>query len=238
MTEDDVWFVDNFNMKFYTQEMENYGIQILKLGRILEKDTEYIENKPLTDKISFHRPKYIVRSTKFYRILLKNSFNLRIFLKKLNLLPEGWRKQLWTMYDIPMSMYRKDYLKFLWKDRYKRVVEDLQLANAIEWDLNHSPQGKKGMYKYTLLNSRVMFTSYRSSASFNSFNIKENFDLIKFNYILNELWLKNKFDSYENFPNDFSIDYIYNLLKKYESPSFADNWKKWTQSFIEMHKNS
>ncbi|AZZ58436.1 glycosyltransferase family 2 protein [Riemerella anatipestifer] len=238
MTEDDVWFIDDFDMHFYAQEMEKYGIHILKLGRILNKDTQYIENRTLTEKISFHKPRYIVRSAKFYKMLLKNSFKLKTFLEKLHLLPEGWRKQLWTMYDIPMGMYRKDYLKFLWKDQYKRVVEDLQLINAVDWDLNFSAQGEAGMHKYTLLNNRAMATSYRSSASFNSFNIEDYFDLVRFNYILNELWYEGKFDSYENFPEDFSVDYIYGILLENENKSFADKWKKWTESFIEMHKGS
>ena len=141
--------------------------------------------------------------------------------------------QLWVMYDIPMGMYRKDYLQFLWKDKYKRVIEQLQLKNAVEWAFQH-----KGKTKYTLMTNRVMATSYRSSASFNAFNIKENFDLIKFNFILNELWLNDQFDEFENYPKDFSVAYMYNILMENESKQFADSWKKWTEGFIEMHKES
>lgn len=238
LTEDDVWFINDFDMEFYTHEMKKYNIHLLKLGRILNKDTKYIKNQKLTDKISYHSPKYIIKSSKFYKLLLRNSFGLKDILEKLHLLPEGWRKQLWTMYDIPMGMYKKDYLKFLWKDQYKRVVEDLQLSNAVDWDLNYSKKGNEAKYKYTLLNTRAMVTSYRSSASFNAFNIDENFDMIKFNHILNELWYKDLFDSFENYPNDFSLDYIYKVLIENENQKFADQWKKWTKGFIEMHKSS
>ncbi|MGV0924512.1 glycosyltransferase family 2 protein [Empedobacter tilapiae] len=229
ITEDDVWFVENFDMSFYANEMKQYGIQILKMGR----DTTKTINYSLTDTIAYHNPKYIIKSQKLYNVLLNNSFDIRNKLTKLNLLPKHWRNELWKMYDIPMAMMRKDYLLYIWKDKYRRVVEDLQLANAVGWDIK-----TKGTTKYTLLKNRAMKTSYRTSASFNSFNIEENFDLIKLNYILNELWYNDEFDSYENYPNDFSIEYIYKTLIEFESQLFADNWKKWTEGFMEMHKIS
>ncbi|WP_286493771.1 hypothetical protein [Empedobacter brevis] len=225
ITEDDVWFVNDFNMKFYTEEMEKYGIQILKMGRDITETINY----DLTNTIAYHTPKYIFKSHKLYNLLLNNSFNLRDSLTKLNLLPKYWRNELWKMYDIPMAMTRKDYLLYIWKDKYKRVVEDLQLANAVSWDLK-----TKGKNKYTLLKDKAMDFTARSSASFNAFNIKENFDLIRFNYILNELWLNNQFDEYENYPKDFSVDYIYNILIEKENKEFADNWKKWTQGLERM----
>lgn len=228
ITEDDVWFTDDFNMQFYTQEMQKYGIQILKLGRNIEESTNY----PLTDKINYHNPKYFIKSAKLYKLLLNNSFGLREKLLKWNILPKYWRNELWKMYDIPMAMMRKDYLLHLWKDKYKRVLEDLQLANAVSWDLK--TQGKT---KYTLLKNKAMATTFRSSASFNSFNIKEHFDLIRFNYILNELWLNDELDEYQNYPNDFSIEYIYNILLQKESKDFADKWKKWTMGFEQMYVN-
>lgn len=225
ITEDDVWFVDDFDMKFYAQEMEKYGIQILKMGR----DVTETENYKLTDTINYHNPKYIVKSQKLYNILLNDSFGIRTKLLKWNLLPKYWRNELWKMYDIPMAMTRKDYLLYIWKDKYKRVVEDLQLANAVGWDLKTT-----GKTKYTLLKNRAMDFTARSSASFNSFNIKERFDLIRFNYILNELWYNNEFNEYENYPKDFSIDYIYEILVQKENKAFADNWKKWTEGLEQM----
>lgn len=233
MTEDDVWFTEDFEMSSYAEEMKKYNIHILKLGRILEKDSDIIKHEKLTETISFHNPKFILKSKKFYNLLLNNSFNIRTTLEKYNLLHKRWIMQLWVMYDIPMGMYRKDYLQFLWKDKFSRVTEQLQLKNAVDWAFS-----KKGNHKYTLLRNRIMETSYRSSASFNAFNIEENFDLIKFNYILNELWLINKFDEYENYPKDFSEEYIYDILLEKENKTFADRWEKWTEGFIEMHKES
>lgn len=225
ITEDDVWFVDDFNMHLYAQEMENYNIQILKLGR----DVTETLNHPLTDTINYHNPKYVLRSAKLYRLLLNNSFKLKDRLSALGLLPKYWRNELWKMYDIPMAMMRKNYLLYIWKDKYKRVIENLQLANAVSWGLK-----TKGETKYTLLKNRAMDFTARSSASFNAFNIKENFDLIRFNYILNELWLNGQFDEYQNYPHDFSVDYIYNILIEKESKAFADQWKKWTQGLEQM----
>lgn len=229
MTEDDVWFIENFDTKKYCKEMKNHNIHILKLGRNFTETVNY----KLTETIYYHNPKYFVKSEKLYRMLLNNSFKLRDRLSAIGLLPKYWRNELWKMYDIPMAMMRKDYLLYIWKDKYKRVVEDLQLANAVDWAFKH-----KGKTKYTLMNKRIMTTSYRSSASFNSFNIKEHFDLIEFNHLLNELWLDGKFDEYENYPSDFSVDYIYSILLENKNKEFADKWKKWTEGFIEMHKES
>ena len=66
----------------------------------------------------------------------------------------------------------------------------------------------------------------------------KNLLLKLFNYILNELWLNNKFDEYQNYPNDFSTDYIYSILIDKVGVEFADNWKKWSEGFIEMHTES
>lgn len=225
ITEDDVWMVDNFNMHNYANEMEKYNIHILKLGRDF---TETVNHK-LTETIYYHNPKYFIKSEKLYRLLINNSFKLRDRLSAVGLLPKYWRNELWKMYDIPMAMMRKDYLLYIWKDKYKRVVEDLQLANAVSWDFK-----TKGKTKYTLLKDRAMDFTARSSASFNAFNIEENFDLIRFNYILNELWLNGEFDEFENYPKDFSVDYIYKILLEKEGRKFADNWKKWTQGLEQM----
>ncbi|MFV0221130.1 hypothetical protein OBK16_01505 [Empedobacter falsenii] len=225
ITEDDVWFVDKYDMKFYSEEMNKYGIQILKLGR----DITETKNFSLTETIAYHNPKYIIKSHKLYNILLNNSYDIRNKLTKLNLLPKYWRNELWKMYDIPMAMMRKNYLLYIWKDKYKRVVEDLQLANAVGWDIK-----TKGKTKYTLLKDRAMDFTARSSAPFNSFNIEEKFDLIRFNYILNELWYNNEFNEYENYPKDFSVEYLYNILMENESKQFADNWKKWTEGLEQM----
>lgn len=225
ITEDDVWFTTVFDMQFYSEEMIKYKIQILKLGRDVTETVNY----PLTETINYHNPKYIFKSPKLYNLLLNNSFKLRDKLTKYNLLPKYWRNELWKMYDIPMAMMRKDYLLYIWKDKYKRVVEDLQLANAVGWDVK-----TKGKTKYTLLKNRAMDFTARSSASFNSFNIEENFDLIRLNFILNELWFNDEFDEFENYPNDFSVDYIYSILKDKENKEFADKWKKWTESLEKM----
>ncbi|MFL1606244.1 hypothetical protein PGK46_05530 [Riemerella anatipestifer] len=225
ITEDDVWMCDDFNMHFYTKEMEKYNIHILKLGRDLTETINY----PLTGTINYHNPKYFFKSEKLYRMLLNNSFKLRDRLSAVGLLPKYWRNELWKMYDIPMAMMRRDYLLYIWRDKFKRVVEDLQLANAVSWDMK-----TKGKTKYTLLEKRAMDFTARSSASFNGFNIKEQFDLIKFNYILNELWYNDNFDFYENYPKDYSIDYIYNTLLVQENKNFADKWKKWTQGLEQM----
>lgn len=229
ITEDDVWFVDDFNMKFYTEEMQKYGIHILKLGRDVYETTNY----PLTDTIHYHNPKYFLKSEKIYRVLLNNSFGLRDKLLKLKILPKYWRNELWKMYDIPMAIMRKDYLLYIWKDKYTRVVEDLQLANAVSWDMR-----TKGKTKYTLLKNRAMDFTARSSASFNSFNIEENFDLIRFNYILNELWLNDEFDEFENYPKDFSVEYLYGILLEKEGKDFADKWEKWTDGLTQMREDT
>lgn len=233
MTEDDVWFSEEYKVNHYAKIMNKYNIHLLKLGRILEKDSDIIPYHKLTDKVFYHNPNFIIKSKKFYNLLLNNSFGIRTLLEKFNFLPKRWIMQLWVMYDIPMGMYRKDYLQFIWKDKYPRVIEYLQLKNAIEWALI-----KEGKHKYTLMDKPVMVTSYRSSASFNAFNINDHFDLLKFNYILNEMWYNDQMDSYENYPNDFSVDYIYNILLQNESEIFAKKWKNWTEGFIHMHSKS
>ena len=128
------------------------------------------------------------------------------------------------MYNIPMGMYSKDFLSFIWKDKYHRVNESLQLLNCLEWHLKH----KKFKNKFCYLKDDVMQTSFLSSASFNAHN---DFDLIRFNHILNELWFDNKFDSMENYPHDYSPSYIENILLENWNKENTKKWLNWSNKF-------
>ena len=59
-----------------------------------------------------------------------------------------------------------------------------------------------------------MKTTFKSSASghYHDYNITLSID--KVNHILNEAWLREELDVMENYPKDFSDDYIKSFLDK------------------------
>lgn len=227
LTEDDVWFTAPIDLQYYTDEMQDYQIDLLKLGYNGKKFKDF-DNHFLTDKISFHNPKIIIPSSKFYGLLLNNSFNIRTYLEKYNLIHRKWRRQLYLMYNIAMALYKKDYLLMLLSDKFDRVQENLQLKNAVKWHLSHT--NKKNKFSY--LNEEVMRTTHFSSASFNN---HRNFDLLWFNSELNKLWLEGDFDVNENYPDSFSDKYIKTLCSKINLD--YQIWKKWNIDFFNSFGN-
>ncbi len=124
-----------------------------------------------------------------------------------------------------MGIYNKNYLTFIWKDSFQRVLESLQLRNAVTWYIKNLKKEKK----YAIINNPIMTTTFICSVSFNN---STDFDLIKFNHLMNDLWIDNKFDSLENFPNELTDSYIEKTLNEHSTDLKFNDWRLWKNKFI------
>lgn len=155
--------------------------------------------------------KYWVRSL-LYRtgILDKTSFELQ------------YQLPLYSLYTVASAFYVKDYWLYLWGDKQQSVNEHTQLAKAWRWY-----KEKGGRYGKSSV--EITKTSFVSSSFSDG---KTSFDMLHFNNVLNQLWYSGEFDAMENFPKDFSENYICSWLKKAASPATTcDGWKEWAAGF-------
>ena len=224
LTEDDVWFTRRINISELSEEMIQKKIDLVQLGYPINHfnfTKSYQENEELI----YYKPKLLVNSPKIYSLLLNNSYKLTQLLLKWKILPKTWKKQLWILYNIPMGIYNKNYLTFIWKDSFQRVLESLQLRNAVTWYIKNLKKEKK----YAIINNPIMTTTFICSVSFNN---STDFDLIKFNHLMNDLWIDNKFDSLENFPNELTDSYIEKTLNEHSTDLKFNDWRLWKNKFI------
>jgi len=58
------------------------------------------------------------------------------------------------------------------------------------------------------------------------------------NFILNEAWFNGEFDVMENYPKDFSDEYIKKFLDSANHPNAQyEQWFLWAEKFREQYRN-
>jgi glycosyltransferase involved in cell wall biosynthesis len=226
LIEDDIWFTGDVNVESIEKDINENNMVMLRLswqgnGSLVAGDKVTIGNKieKIIPKIPF-----------FDELIFTNKFKLRSVLYRLGFLNSIMKYQIkfYVLYAVAAAAFRKDYWLYLWKDALQVVHEETQLKKAAYWYNTHkSAYGK-------LLNEAAE-TSYISS-TYNAFR-EIDFDMIKFNHIINELWFNEDFDSMENFPKDFSMGYIRDLLNKtIEGKHMVPAWIKWVDRFKDSYR--
>ena len=74
----------------------------------------------------------------------------------------------------------------------------------------------------------AMKTTFQSSATNSYHEYGFDFDVNQFNHIVNEAWLRGKFDPMENFPKDFSTNYFKSFVC--DKINFTE-FEKWAGKF-------
>lgn len=223
LTEDDVWFTRKINISELSNTMSKDNIEMVHLG-YPPNHFNFTSSYQNNGELRYYKPKLIINSPKLYNLLLNNPYDITKFFIKTHLLKKTWKKQVWLLYNIPMGIYKKNYLSYIWKDTFHRVFESLQLKNAVTWYIKNLKKEKK----YAIITPPAMKTTFISSASFNNTN---QFDLIKFNHLLNEQWYHDRFNPLENFPEEISDAYIEKMLNEHSENLHYSDWKKWNNSF-------
>ena len=84
------------------------------------------------------------------------------------------------------------------------------------------------------LKKEAMKTTFQSSATSSYHEYGFDFDVNRFNHIINEAWFKGGFDAMENYPNDFSQDYFKRFtFDKINLPEY----EKWVNQFRQQYQN-
>ncbi len=236
VTEDDVWFTEAVNVDELMQQIKEHQMQLLKLGWLgNSKDDTSLNISTLTSLINTTQPKDLFTANNLImNMFMFNRFKLFSILFKLGLVDNYTKRKYWALNSILMGLYDKEYWLYMWKDSTTQMNEKIQLKNAAVY----YHKNKKNPHLVGRTVNEIMKTTFQSSASGSYHEYGINFDANRFNYILNEAWLKGDFDALENYPKDFSDDYIKVFLDKENHPLAQFNqWKQWADRFRQQYRN-
>lgn len=235
ITEDDVWFTAEINCDELVKQMKSNQIHLLKLGILgIFSDDNYSEINSITKDIETTYPVNTFTSNQYLmNMFIFNKYKLFSLLYKLKVVDNKTRRKYWILNSILMGIYKKDYWLYMWKDSINLLDEKIQLRNAAVW----FHKNKKNKNLITRTKSEKMKTTFKSSASgnYHDYNLKLSVD--KVNQILNEAWLNGEFDPMENYPKDFSDDYIKFFLDQENHPDAQySEWVKWADKFRKQYR--
>jgi glycosyltransferase involved in cell wall biosynthesis len=232
--EDDVWFTQEINLNELVNQMKYYQIPLLKLGWLgNNKEDNQCHVSNLTEDIKSVIPKSLFTSNKLIMdLFMYNKYKFFTILYKLGLVDNTTKGKYWSINSILMGLYQKDYWLSIWEDAKGKVDEKQQLRNAAAW----YNKNKKAIFAKT--NQEVLKTTFQSSATGSYHEYGNSFDVNRMNYILNEAWLNDEFDAMENYPKDFSNQYIKQFLDRVNhSDAQYSEWFKWAEKFRAQYRN-
>ncbi|WP_312556586.1 glycosyltransferase family 2 protein [Empedobacter brevis] len=234
VTEDDVWFTQTIDFDELIEVMKSTKIPLLKLGWLGNySDDKNLEISKLNFNVIKTRPINLFTSNKLVMDwFMYNKFKFFTILYKLGWVNNQTKQKYWTINSILMGLYQKEYWLTIWKDAKGKVDEKQQLRNAAVW----YNKNKKAVFART--NEEVLKTTFKSSATGSYHEYGGHFDVNRMNYILNEAWLKGEFNALENYPKDFSDNYIKTFLdKENHSDAQSVEWQKWAEKFKQQYRN-
>jgi len=200
----------------------------------------WISNRPILssiireeDDVQFIKPKLITGNRLLLNSILKNKFKLFSILYRLGIVNENTKKEYWILNALLMGIYEKKYWLHVWSTLDKKVDETEQLINASIW----YHKNKSNHFLYGKIKRLVMNTTFQSSATTSYHeHYGINFDINKFNYILNEKWLNNELDVISDLPKDINAERIIKILNSENLENCSSNlWNNWTNKFKEQY---
>ncbi len=233
LLEDDIWLTKTIDLSSMVGEMVSKNALFLKLFWL--GNPKLIQSKidQKGKNINFLIPKIPYYNSFLYKLIFYKFDKLKIrktfkFLKIHTKLKDI---SYYSIYSVAGVLFKKSYFLSLWKNHNNKVDEKLQIYNALRFINN---QNQKPGFARTKL--EVAKTGFTSSATNRNYN-EVNFDMFLFNQIINKAWFENLFNSMENFPNDFSDDYIQLFLSNTSIKISKKSWRKWKNSFKSEFKS-
>lgn len=234
ITEDDVWFTRKINVNEINEVMEKENISLLKLGWSGNKNfvDQFKHDKINSDIISIY-PDLFTAPPFILKCFFYNKYKFFSILYKLGLVSNTTKTKYWILISILMGVHKKEFWLKTWENINGKVDEKKQLYNATLYFRKH-----KHKNMIAQLNHEVMKTTFNSSATNSYHNYGFDFDVNQLNYLINEKWYNNAFDPMQNFPKDFSEDYILSFLKNENNQKIKpEEWKKWSEKFKNQYRN-
>lgn len=230
--EDDVWFTGKINLNQIVSEMKNYKIDLVKLGWLGNyKDDKHVKVHSLTENLDATIPKNLFTSNQFVMdLFMYNKFKFFTILYKFGLVDNETKRKYWILNSILMGLWKKEYWLQIWKDADGKVDEKQQLRNAAAWF--HKNKQHENLIART--KSEYLKTTFQSSATNSYHRYGFDFDVDYFNFLINEAWFRNEFDSMQDYPNDFSVKYFEQF---FDEKIKKEEFRKWIEKFKQQYRN-
>ncbi|WP_312823967.1 glycosyltransferase family 2 protein [Epilithonimonas sp.] len=237
VTEDDVWFTQPINVDDLQEQARKFDINLLKLGWLgNESERKDLNLNSISEDLESAQPKdLLLLNKKLMTAFFHNQYKFFTILYKLKIVNNHTHLKYWSLNSILMGFYKKDYWLNIWKDMDGKVDEKKQLINAsLFYRKNkHNPNF------ISRLKTEAMKTTFQSSATNSYHEYGFDFDVNRFNYLINEAWMKGEFDAMENFPKDFSLDYFKSFVSEnINIPEFEKWVNKFRNQYEEMGCNT
>jgi glycosyltransferase involved in cell wall biosynthesis len=221
LLEDDIWLVKEMDMSAIEQVMISDQLDMVKLF--------WYSNPRLNSGKAIARgagvEEIIPKIPLATRTIFLNDFKVRSILYRLGFFRFYNDFELWlplyTFHSMASVFFRRDYWLSLWTRDQVKLNEANPLRAAVKYHRTHGSRVAKTTEEYTR-------DSHTSSAT----NIYADVRLDPFvlSNILSEAWLNEQFDSYTDFPADFSPAAIKPLLDSAadERASYRE-WLRWAE---------
>lgn len=228
LLEDDIWFTKPFYLYEAVQCMQSRNSIFMKLFWLgnanliqSESDIKFGDYTQIQPGVPSFRPAWY--RFVFYKF---KRFKIRWINEKLNFNTLEKRNSYYSIYSVAGVVFRKDYFISLWSKNNNQVDEQLQIYNALKFIKKNGGYNSLTFFRTS---EEVLKTGFSSSATDKSF-LKKSVKMNMVNHRLNELWLQQQLDVMENYPKDFSEDYIASFFAKIDT-TFSTSWKAWRKAF-------
>lgn len=231
VTEDDVWFTRPINVDELQVQAKKFNINLLKLGWLgNENEKKDLNLNSISTEVESAQPKdLLLLNKKLMTAFFHNQYKFFTILYKLKLVNHKTHLKYWSLNSILMGFYKKEYWLDIWKDMDGKVDEKKQLINASLF----YRKNKNNPNFISRLKTEAMKTTFQSSATNSYHEYGFDFDVNRFNHMINEAWLNDEFDAMENFPKDFSLDYFKSFISEKINIS---EFEKWVQKFRNQYE--
>lgn len=233
LLEDDIWFTESLDLNELADFIKNKNVAMVKMNWL--KNESIINAQTLNSNNFFveYKPKVITENPILYKLIF-NSHGLGIskFFKFLKLNTTQNILPYYSIYSVAGVLFSKDYFLNLWHRHTNKVDEQLQIINALKYYQNHNSV-------FIRTQKEIVSTGFMSSATnFCKKNGKTDFDMMKFNALLNLKWYEESFNVYDDLENDLSENSIRTFLILENNPKIKpENWKKWVSDFKNQYIN-
>ena len=230
VTEDDVWFTQPINVDELSNQSKKLNINLIKLGWLgNESERKDLIIDSISDQLESAKPKDLLFFPgKMMEAFFYNYYKFYTILYKLGKVDNFTQRKYWALNSILMGFFNKAYWLKIWEGMDGKVDEKRQLINASLVYKKH----KKNPNFISKLKNESMKTTFQSSATNSYHEYGFDFDVNRFNHLINEAWLKDDFDAMENFPKDFSSDYFKNFVG---TQIKFDEFEKWANQFRKQY---
>jgi hypothetical protein len=229
LLEEDAWLTARVDVNSIRATIDQFKIATLKIGWNGSDRLVQGQKILLTDGIEqiVPPPSSIPRFMLY--TLLTNRYKIRTILQRFGLLSPLITLPYYSRYTITSAFFDKQYWLWIWEGAGSTLNEGSQLYRSVVYgDLHDTIYGKTCHEKVR--------TSFITS-SINRLKTVQ-FDMVTLHHQLNEAWLNDTLDTMQNFPGDFSVDYLKSLLSHDYPHCSASAWDAWINVFKGMYRKA